>query len=289
VPDVAATETITGLEADSVACGPGGAWAAASRRVVTLGDGRSAEAPRPLTGALRFSGGALLAGTERLELASGTWAELADPLSAIANGAGELELTGAAWDEHGRRLVLAAARRPSRSPRAGPEPPGPNAWLTLVDGRARTALQSLWSGRGLPPRWLALEGDVVAADPDRQARLWTAQDTAAPDTGPVDGLALGDRGRLLAVTHRDGRVVLWHGPRFDERSDAGAGATGLVAAAAHAPVVAWATDDGVTVSGAGGARVRLAATPARALGLDADGRRLAVLDEQRALRLFAIA
>jgi hypothetical protein len=289
VPGVTPIHTVTGVQADSVACGPGGAWAAASRRVVTLGDGRSFQARRPLTGALRFGADAslLLAGTELLELDGGSWAELGDPLPAVAEGAGELELTAAAWDSAAERLVLAATRRPSRSARAAAEPPGPNAWLTLIDGRARTALRGLWEGRGLPPRHVAIEGLVIAADPDRRAQLWTEREERAPATGPVDGLALGDGGRLLLVTHRDGRVMRWPGPAFDAPSQLGDGAARLVAAAADAAVFAWATGAGVTVH-ADGRLVHVGTKPPAALALAADGSRLAVLDAERTLRLFAI-
>jgi len=287
VPEVAPIATITGVDADRVACGPDGAWAAAARRLLTLGDGRRLQAPRPLTGALRFSAdaSAMLAGTERLELATGAWADLADPLPAVAGGLGPLELTAAAWDAAGSRLVVAAERRPSRSPRAGPAPP--EAWLTLIDGRTRAALRGLWTGGGLPPRWIAFEGGVVAADPDRGARLWTGEDEWAPDPGPVDGLALGDGGRLLALSHPDGRVALRRGPGFDEPSEAGTGATGPVAAAAGAPVIAWATGAGVTVL-ACGAESHIRADEARALALADDGRRLALLDRERTLHLFGI-
>ncbi len=287
MPDVAPIDTVSGVAGDRVACGPDGAWAAASGRLVALSDGRRLQAPRLLAGALRFSadGRALLAGVERLELASGEWAELGDARPAIAAGIGELEITCASWDAGGRQLAVGAALRPSRSPGAGPA--GQRGWLTLLDGATRTALRPLWSGGGPPPRTVALERGVIAADPGRHARVWTEEGEIAPDTGPVDGLALGDGGRLLVVTHRDGRAVAWHGPDFGAPEDAGEGATGPVAAAAGAPVAAWATDAGATVR-ADGATARLAVPSPRALALDAAGERLAVLDGDGALRLAAI-
>jgi hypothetical protein len=203
----------------------------------------------------------------------------------VGDAAGGLELLAAAWDADGERLVVAAAAAPSRSPRAGPEPP--RAWIELIDGRSRAVLRRLWAGGGMPPRHVALEGGTVAASADMSAHVWTDAGELAPDAGIVDGLALADGGRLLAVAGRDGRLTLWPAPRFDAATEPAADATGPVAAAAAAPVIAWAGEEHTAVC-ADGAVARVPVT-ARALALDAGGGRLAILDAERTLHRFAIA
>ena len=277
--------TIADVAGDRLACGPDGTWAVAGDRVVRLSDGREATAPRRLTGGLRLTAGALLAGTERLDLATGAWDDLPDPRPAVAEGIGELQVTAAAWDAAGARLAIAAALRPGRGAHAGSA--GQHAWLTLLDGRARTAVAPLWAARGLPPRVVALEGGVVAADPDRRLRVWEGGVGQALGEDPVDDLALGDGGRLVVASHRDGTVVGRRLGAGDAADVLGEGAAGAVAAAADAPVAAWLTADGATVA-TGGATAVLAVPAPRALALDPAGTRLAVLGGDGALRLAAL-
>ena len=284
-PSVTRIATVSGVRGERVACGPGERWAAAERRLVTLDGADPVVAQRPLEGALRFSasGDALLAGTERLELPGGTWAALRDPRPAVADGAGELAVQAAAWDGDGALLAVAAERRPPW--RAGAH--GPNAWLTLLDGRARTAVRTLWSGLSQGPLNVAVEAGVVAADPRAHAWVWTGEDERRLDAAPVAGLALGDGGRLLALAGFDGAVTVWHGPDFAAGTTAGDGAHGAIAAAAVAPVVAWARAGGVAVWAAG-ATAMLPAPGVRALALDAEGSRLVALDAASVLHVAAV-
>jgi hypothetical protein len=277
---VTPVRSVTGVRGERVACGPGRRWAAAERRLVMLDGEAALTAPRALDGALRFSasGDALLAGTERLELPAGTWAALADPRPAVADGAGELELTSAAWDAAGATLAVAAQRRPERRAGAGASSvPGPAAWLTLLDGRARTPLRVLWHGVAAAPHQIALEAGVIAADVDARAFVWAREQEITPDAGSVIGLALGDGGRVLAVVGLDGSVSVWHGPRYADGVHAGDGAQGAIAVAAAAPVVAWARADGAAVW-VGGATAVLRTPAIRALALDPGGTRLLALD-----------
>jgi hypothetical protein len=284
--------TVPGVRGELVACGPGRRWAAAERRFVTLDDGAMPAAPRALDGALRFSasGDALLAGSERLELPAGAWAALADPLPAVSDGTAELELelAAAAWDGAGETLAVAAQRRRLRQAGAGASSvQGPSSWLTLLDGRARTRLRPLWQGVADPPRHVAVEGGVIAADVDARACVWAGEKELAPDAGAIIGLALGDAGRVLALVGLDGSVSVWHGPRFDRRVPAGGGAQGAIAVAAAAPVVAWARADGAAVW-AGGETAVLRTPAIRALALDPEGSRLVALDTASTLHEAAI-
>ena len=111
-PSVELTGTVAGVTGRRLACGPDGRWAAAERRLVVLDGGATFTAPRPIDGALRFSGDVLLAGTERLDLAAGGFEALADPRPAVADGASELEVIAAAWDAAGETLAVSAQRRP---------------------------------------------------------------------------------------------------------------------------------------------------------------------------------
>ena len=270
--------TVTGVRGDRVACGPDRRWAATERRSVLLDGAAVLTAPRALDGAVRFSasGDALLVGTEWLELPAGTWAGLADPRPAIADG--DLELTSAAWDAAGATLAVAAQRRPERRAGAGASSvSGPVAWLTLLDGRARTPLRPLWHGVSAAPRHVAVEAGVIAADVDARAVVWAKERELTPDAGSVIGLALGDGGRVLAVVGLDGSVSVWHGPRYADGVHAGDGAQGAIAVAAGAPVVAWARADGAAVW-VGGATAVLRTPAIRALALDPGGTRLLALD-----------
>ena len=279
-PSVTLIGTVPGVRGERVACGPTRRWAAAERRLVMLDGAAMLTAPRALDGLLRFSasGDALLAGTERLDLPAGAWAALADPRPAVADGDAELEVITAAWDAEGETLAVAAQRRPVRRAGAGASSVAePTAWLTLLDGRARTALRPLWHGRSGVPSHVAVEGGVIAADVDARACVWVGDEELTPDAGAVIGLALGDEGRVLAVVGLDGAVSIWHGPRFRDGLPAGGGAQGAVAVAAAAPVVAWARADGAAVW-AGGETAVLRAPAIRALALDSDGTRLVALD-----------
>jgi hypothetical protein len=284
--------SVTGVRGERVACGPGGSWAAGERRSVVSDGVAILGAPRALDGALRFStdGSELLAGTERFDLSARTWAKLADPRPAVAEDRSGLVVVAAAWAGAGEMLAVAAQRRPVRRPGAGASSrTRPDAWLTLLDGRARTPVRTLWSGFRAAPRHVALEGGLVAADAEGRARLWTADgEEFAPDAGRLIGLALGDHGDLLALVGLDGSVTLWRGPRFDAAEPVGDGAQGAVAVAAGAPVVAWARGDGAAVW-AGGTVTRLAAPAIRTLALDAEGRRLVALDGASVLHRAAIA
>ena len=290
-PSVTPIATVSGVRGERVACGPGDRWAAAERRLVTLDGADPVVAPRPLEGAMRFSasGDALLAGTERLELPGATWAALRDPRPAVADGAGELAVHAAAWDGEGALLAVAAERRPSWRAGAGAaRGDGPHAWLTLLDGRARTAVRPLWHGLSQGPQNVAVEAGVVAADPRAHACVWTGEDERRLDAPPVAGLALGDGGRLLALAGFDGAVSVWHGPDFAAGTAAGDGAHGAIAVAASAPVVAWARAGGAMVWAAGATAV-LPAPGIRALALDADGTRLVALDAASVLHVAAVA
>ncbi len=283
-PSVELTGSVAGVRGRRLACGPGGRWASAERRLVMLDGGALVTAPRPLDGALRFAAGGaeLLAGSERLELSTGAFAALADPRPAVADGAGELEVIAASWDAAGETLAVSAQRR------AGARVPGPRAWLTLLDGRARTPLRSLWAGISEPPRQVALEGGVLAADVDARARVWSGEEELAPDAGPVGALALGDGGRVLALIGFDGEVTVWRGPEFDRGEHAGDGSRQALAAAADAPVLAWARAHDVVVW-AGGETTALPVPGVQALALDAAGTRLVALDAGGTLHDAAIA
>jgi hypothetical protein len=165
---------------------------------------------------------------------------------------------------------------------------GPTAWLTLLDGRARTRLRPLWHGVAGAPRHVAVEAGVVAAAVDARARAWDGETELTPDAGPVIGLALGNEGRVLALVALDGAVSVWHGPRFDDGIAVGGSAQGAVAVAASAPVVAWARADGAAVWASG--ETTVLSTPAiRALALDPGGTRLVALDVASTLHEAAVA
>jgi hypothetical protein len=281
--------SVAGVRGERVAYGPGRHWAAAERRYVVLDGAAVLTAPRALDGALRFSasGDALLAGTERLDLPAGVWAGLADPRPVVADGAEELDITAAAWDADGDALAVAGERRPVRPAGAGASSvAGPQAWLTLLDGRARTRVRLLWHGADAP-RHVAVEAGVIAADVDAHACVWSGNKELTLDTGPVIGLALGGAGRVLAVVGLDGAVSVWHGPRYTRGVRAGAGAQGAIAVAANAPVVAWARADGAAVW-AGGETAVLRTPAIRALALEPDGTRLLALDVASTLHEAAI-
>ncbi|HTE61963.1 MAG TPA: hypothetical protein VK631_16540 [Solirubrobacteraceae bacterium] len=287
---VTPVRSVAGVRGERVACGPEGRWAAAERRFVVLDGAAVLTAPRALDGALRFSasGDALLAGTERLELPAAVWAGLADPRPAVAGGAKDLDLTAAAWDADGEALAVAGERRPVRPAGAGASSvPGPMAWLTLLDGRTRTPCRSLWHGVADAPRHVAVEAGAIAADADAGACVWAGGKEFRLDVGPVIGLALGDAGRLLALVDLDGAVGVWRGPRYARRVRVGAGAQGAIAAAAAAPVVAWARADGAAVW-AGGETAVLRTPAIRALALNPDGTRLVALDVASTLHEAAI-
>jgi hypothetical protein len=290
-PSVTLIDTVPGVRGERVACGPGRRWAAAERRLVLLDGAAMPTAPRALDGALRFSAGgdALLAGTERLDLPARAWAALPDPRPAVADGEAELEITAAAWDAEGETLAVAAQRRPARPAGTGASSVrGPSAWLTLLDGRARTRSRPLWHGVAGAPRHVAVEAGVIAADVDARARVWDGETELTPDAGPVIGLALGDGGRMLALVALDGAVSVWRGPRFDDGIPVGGGAQGAIAVAASAPVVAWARADGAAVW-AGGETAVLSTPAIRALALDPGGTRLVGLDVASTLHEAAIA
>jgi hypothetical protein len=208
----------------------------------------------------------------------------------VADGdAGELELTAAAWDADGRALAVAAERRAVlRSGAGASSVRGPSAWVSLLDGRARTPQRPLWHGESGAPRHVAVEGGVIAADVAARAYVWAGEEELTPDAGPVIGIALGDAGGVLAVVGLDGSVSVWHGPRYDDGIRAGDGAQGAVAVAAGAPVVAWARADGAAVW-AGGRTTVLRTSAIRALALDRDGTRLVALDVASTLHEAAIA
>jgi hypothetical protein len=266
------TGTVAGASGRRLACGPGGRWAVAERRLVTIDGGATFTAPRPIEGALRFSGDLLLAGTERLDLAAGGFEALPDPRPAVAAGASELQVIAAAWDAAGDELVV-SAERPS-----GQRPPGPRAWLTLMAGRERRALRPLWSGISEAPRTVAIEGGTIAAEVEARARLWRGEEELAPPAGPVSGLALGDGGDLLALSDYDGGVSVWRGPGFKEGERVGDAARTAPAAAADAPVLAWGRADEVVVW-ADGEIATLAVAGALALAVDAAGEWLVALDD----------
>ena len=129
---------------------------------------------------------------------------------------------------------------------------------------------------------------MIAAAAEARARVWIGEDELAPPAGPVAGLALGDGGALLALSDYDGAVSVWRGPAFERGERAGDGARTAPAAAADAPVLAWARADEVIVW-ADGETTALAVPNARALALDAAGEWLVVLDDERTLSRAAIA
>ena len=269
-PSVTPIATVSGVRGERVACGPGGALG--GRRAAARDARRRrtpVTAPRPLDGALRFSAdGRCAAGRH----ASGSSCRRRpgrrsrDPRPAVADGAGELEVHAASLGR-GRRalLAVAAARRPSWSAGAGAAGTAA-AWLTLLDGRARTPLRPLWRGRRRAPQHGGARGAAcVAADPRGTPASGPGRSELRADAGPVDGLALGDGGRLLALTGFGGAVSVWHGPDFAARR--GARATGAHGGArrgrGRARCVAWATAGGATVW-AGGATAVLARAGRRA-------------------------
>jgi hypothetical protein len=240
--------------------------------LVTIDGGATFTAPRPVAGALRFSGDVLLAGTERLDLTAGSFDVLADPRPAVTELAPDLQVIAAAWDAAGEQLVVSAECAP------GARAPGTCAWLTLMDGRARRPLRPLWSGINEAPRTVAIEGGVIAAEVDARARIWRGEEELAPPAGPVAGLALGDNGALLALTDYDGALSVWRGPGFEEGERVGEGATTPPAAAADAPVIAFGRVEEVVVW-RNGDSTSLPLPSAVAVALDAHGECLVALDE----------
>jgi len=279
-------ETVPGVRGDRVACAADGRWAAAERRLVVLDSGEPIAATVPLDGGLRFTaaGDALLAGTQRLELPARAWAAPPDPVPGVAPGAGPLEISAAAWDGAGHALLVAAQR--ALPPDGGGEPrPGPDAWLTLLDGRAGTALGQLWSGGAPGAPSVAVEDGVMAAALHGRACIWWAGEAHELEAWGIGVVALGDGGRLLAATASDGTVWLARGgapPR-----EAGEGSALVLAAAAAAPVVAWARGDEVVVLRAG-ATAALPVPGARAVALDPAGTRLIALDRDATLHVAAV-
>jgi hypothetical protein len=236
---------------------------------VTIDGGATFTAPRPVAGALRFSGDVLLAGTERLDLVAGRFEVLADPRPAVVELADDLQVIAAAWDAAGEQLAVSAQSPPGQRPQG---------WLTLIDGRERRPLRPLWSGIDEAPRTVAIEGGVIAAEVGARARIWRGEEELAPAAGPVAGLALGDRGRLLALTDYDGALSVWRGPGFEEGERVGEGAETAPAAAAEAPVIAYGRAGDVIVW-RDGHSTSLPLPSAVLLALDSAGEWLAVMND----------
>ena len=183
---------------------------------------------------------------------------------------------------------MAVQRRPSWRAGAGAaRGEGPHAWLTLLDGGARTAGAPALARAVAGPQNVAVEAGVVAADPRAHACVWTVGGEPSAIVRLTGRRArAGDGGGCRARGLRRRRERLAR-PGLRGRHGGGRRAHGADRGGRGAPVVAWARAGGVW-SGPAARRPVLPLPGIRALALDAAGTRLVALDAASVLHVAAV-